>query len=55
MATDAIAARAAPTTYVIERLMDVIADDLALDRLRLRLKNFPEAQSFRSTLPPPIL
>src|SRR5437870_2965104 len=47
MATDAYRGAGRPeATYVIERLMDIIADDLALDPIKVRLKNFPKPSEF---------
>src|SRR6185436_13142926 len=42
MATDAYRGAGRPeATYTIERLMDLVAADLKLDRIKLREKNFP--------------
>jgi carbon-monoxide dehydrogenase large subunit len=47
MATDAYRGAGRPeATYTIERLMDLIADELGLDRVKLRLKNFPKPSEF---------
>ncbi len=47
MATDAYRGAGRPeATYVIERLMDLIADELALDPVKVRLKNFPKPSEF---------
>jgi carbon-monoxide dehydrogenase large subunit len=47
MATDAYRGAGRPeATYSIERLMDVIADELGLDPVRIRLKNFPKPSDF---------
>src|SRR3989454_2258686 len=47
MATDAYRGAGRPeATYVIERLMDIIADDLKLDPVKVRLKNFPKPTEF---------
>jgi len=52
MATDAYRGAGRPeATYVIERLMDVIADDLALDPIKVRLKNFPKPSEFPFNTP----
>ena len=47
MATDAYRGAGRPeATYVIERLMDLIADELGLDPVAVRLKNFPKPAQF---------
>ena len=47
MATDAYRGAGRPeATYLIERLMDVIAQELKIDRLELRLKHFPAPGDF---------
>jgi carbon-monoxide dehydrogenase large subunit len=47
MATDAYRGAGRPeATYLIERLMDVIARELRLDRLDIRLKHFPAPDEF---------
>jgi carbon-monoxide dehydrogenase large subunit len=47
MATDAYRGAGRPeATYLIERLMDVIANELKIDRLELRLKHFPAPSEF---------
>ena len=47
MATDAYRGAGRPeATYVIERLMDIIADELKLDPVKVRLKNFPKPTEF---------
>src|SRR5919198_1804494 len=47
MATDAYRGAGRPeATYLIERLMDVIANELKIDRLELRLKHFPAPGEF---------
>ena len=47
MATDAYRGAGRPeATYVIERLMDIIADELGLDPVKLRQKNFPKPSEF---------
>jgi len=52
MATDAYRGAGRPeATYAIERLMDIIADDLGLDPLQVRLKNFPKPKEFPFNTP----
>ena len=47
MATDAYRGAGRPeATYTIERLMDCVADELGIDRVKLRLKNFPKPKEF---------
>ncbi len=47
MATDAYRGAGRPeATYAIERLMDVVARELGIDRVVLRQKNFPTPQEF---------
>jgi len=47
MATDAYRGAGRPeATYVIERLMDIVADELKLDPVKVRLKNFPKPTEF---------
>ncbi len=47
MATDAYRGAGRPeATYVIERLMNVAAEELGLDPLEIRLKNFPKPSEF---------
>jgi carbon-monoxide dehydrogenase large subunit len=47
MATDAYRGAGRPeATYTIERLMDIVAGELKLDRVRLRQKNFPKPTEF---------
>jgi aerobic carbon-monoxide dehydrogenase large subunit len=47
MSTDAYrGAGRSEATYLIERLMDVVANELQLDRLDLRLKHFPAPTEF---------
>jgi carbon-monoxide dehydrogenase large subunit len=47
MATDAYRGAGRPeATYLIERLMDVIAAELGIDRIELRLKHFPQPAEF---------
>jgi carbon-monoxide dehydrogenase large subunit len=47
MATDAYRGAGRPeATYLIERLMDVVALELGIDRLEIRLKHFPAATEF---------
>jgi carbon-monoxide dehydrogenase large subunit len=52
MATDAYRGAGRPeATYVIERLMNIIADDLGLDPLEVRLRNFPKPKDFPFNTP----
>src|SRR5207302_9108712 len=52
MATDAYRGAGRPeATYVIERLMDLVAAELQLDPLRVRLKNFPKPSQFPFNTP----
>ncbi len=52
MATDAYRGAGRPeATYVIERLMDLIADELGLDPVKVRLKNFPKPTEFPFNTP----
>jgi len=47
MATDAYRGAGRPeATYVIERIIDVVADELGLDPVKVRLKNFPKPTEF---------
>ena len=47
MATDAYRGAGRPeATYLIERLMDVVARELKIDRLELRMKHFPAPDEF---------
>src|SRR5690349_23373383 len=47
MCTDAYRGAGRPeATYTIERLMDLVADELKLDRVKLRQKNFPKPTEF---------
>ncbi len=47
MATDAYRGAGRPeATYLIERLMDLVATELGLDRIDLRLKHFPAPTDF---------
>ena len=47
MSTDAYRGAGRPeATYLIERLMDVVANELGLDRLAIRLKHFPAPTDF---------
>src|SRR5438067_1011819 len=47
MATDAYRGAGRPeATYLIERLMDVVANELGIDRLAIRLKHFPQPTEF---------
>ena len=50
MATDAYRGAGRPeATYLIERVMDVVANELGIDRLDLRLKHFPSPSEFPFT------
>jgi carbon-monoxide dehydrogenase large subunit len=52
MATDAYRGAGRPeATYAIERFMDVIAAELKLDPVKLRLKNFPKPAEFPFSTP----
>src|SRR6185503_5005732 len=52
MATDAYRGAGRPeATYVIERLMDLVADELGLDPVKVRLKNFPKPSEFPFNTP----
>ncbi len=47
MSTDAYRGAGRPeATYVIERLMDIVADELGLDPVQVRLKNMPRPSEF---------
>lgn len=47
MSTDAYRGAGRPeATYTIERLMDIVAGELGLDRVKLRQKNFPKPSQF---------
>src|SRR5438270_925416 len=47
MATDAYRGAGRPeATYLIERLMDVVANETGIDRLEIRLKHFPQPAEF---------
>jgi carbon-monoxide dehydrogenase large subunit len=47
MSTDAYRGAGRPeATYTIERLMDIIAAELGLDRVKIRQKNFPKPTEF---------
>jgi carbon-monoxide dehydrogenase large subunit len=47
MATDAYRGAGRPeATYLIERLMDIVADELGMDPLKVRRKNFPKPSEF---------
>src|SRR5437667_4524524 len=47
MSTDAYRGAGRPeATYVIERLVDLVADELGLDPVKVRLKNFPKPTEF---------
>ncbi len=50
MATDAYRGAGRPeATYLVERLMDIVADELGLDPVKVRLKNFPRPSEFPFT------
>ncbi len=50
MATDAYRGAGRPeATYLVERLVDIVAHDLKLDPLKVRLKNFPKPNEFPFT------
>jgi carbon-monoxide dehydrogenase large subunit len=50
MATDAYRGAGRPeATYLVERLIDIVADDLGLDPVKVRLKNFPKPSEFPFT------
>lgn len=52
MATDAYRGAGRPeATYLIERLMDIVADELGLDPIQVRLKNFPKPNEFPFSTP----
>src|SRR6266568_1461736 len=52
MSTDAYRGAGRPeATYLIERLMDVIAREVGVDRLELRLKHFPQPHEFPFATP----
>jgi len=52
MATDAYRGAGRPeATYVIERVMDLIAAELGLDRVKVRQKNFPKPSEFPFNTP----
>src|SRR2546428_11055480 len=47
MSTDAYRGAGRPeATYSIERLMDIVADELRMDPIRLRVANFPKPSEF---------
>jgi carbon-monoxide dehydrogenase large subunit len=47
MATDAYRGAGRPeATYLIERIIDIVADDLGIDPLEIRRKNFPKPDEF---------
>lgn len=47
MSTDAYRGAGRPeATYLIERLVDIVADELGLDPVKVRLKNFPKPKDF---------
>ncbi len=50
MATDAYRGAGRPeATYLVERLVDIVAHDLKLDPVKVRLKNFPKPNEFPFT------
>ena len=52
MATDAYRGAGRPeATYIIERVMDLVARQLKMDPVDVRLKNFPEPKEFPLALP----
>src|SRR5439155_19659865 len=52
MATDAYRGACRPeAAYVIELLMDLVAAELGLDPLKVRLKNFPKPSEFPFNTP----
>jgi carbon-monoxide dehydrogenase large subunit len=52
MATDAYRGAGRPeATYLIERLMDLVANELGIDRVELRLKHFPAPADFPFATP----
>lgn len=52
MATDAYRGAGRPeATYIIERVMDIVALELNMDPVDVRTKNFPSPQEFPLTLP----
>ena len=52
MATDAYRGAGRPeATYTVERLLDIVADELGLDRVKVRLKNFPKPGEFPFNTP----
>ncbi len=52
MCTDAYRGAGRPEgTYTIERVMDLIADELGLDPVKVRLKNFPKPSEFPFNTP----
>src|SRR3989441_1564443 len=52
MATDAYRGAGRPeATYVIERIMDIVADELGLDPLKVRQRNFPKPTEFPFNTP----
>jgi carbon-monoxide dehydrogenase large subunit len=53
MATDAYRGAGRPeATYLIERLMDLVANELGIDRVALRLRHFPQPTEFPFTTAP---
>jgi aerobic carbon-monoxide dehydrogenase large subunit len=52
MATDAYRGAGRPeATYIVERAMDLVAQELSLDPVDVRLKNFPSPKDFPLSLP----
>ncbi len=52
MATDAYRGAGRPeATYIIERVMDLVAQELKMDPVDVRLKNFPTPKDFPLSLP----
>jgi aerobic carbon-monoxide dehydrogenase large subunit len=52
MATDAYRGAGRPeATYIIERVIDLVAHELNLDPAEVRMKNFPSAEEFPLNLP----
>jgi carbon-monoxide dehydrogenase large subunit len=50
MSTDAYRGAGRPeATYTVERLMDIVADELGIDPVQIRLKNFPKPSEFPFT------
>src|SRR5438034_8089070 len=52
MSTDAYRGAGRPeATYVIERIMDLIASKLGIDPVKIRLRNFPKPTEFPFATP----